>query len=177
LSVVPLVRTGGARRPLSILHDGTTADDLLLMDILWSDPTDRPQTALPSCTSRGSHAAAAVHALARTHHQPQCSRTHARTHACTHARTRSLVRVRAGARRRCAGHTEWSGPAGLAVGVTGGQRPHRGRAHERAAHSGANILKALRPRRCAAVLHAQRHRRHRNPLTAAVSDGGEGRPR
>ncbi len=41
--------TGGARRPLSISHDGTTADDLLLMDILWSDPTDRPQTALPSC--------------------------------------------------------------------------------------------------------------------------------
>ena len=55
LSAVRL-STGGARRPLSISHDGTTADDLLLMDILWSDPTDRPQTALPSCTSRGSHA-------------------------------------------------------------------------------------------------------------------------
>ena len=55
--------TGGARRPLSISHDGTTADDLLLMDILWSDPTDRPQTALPSRALRGSTAAAAVHAL------------------------------------------------------------------------------------------------------------------
>jgi hypothetical protein len=77
------VSTGGARRPLSISHDGTTADDLLLMDILWSDPTDRPQTALPSCTSRGSHAPP--------------------TSTCTHARTRSLVSVRAGARRRCAG--------------------------------------------------------------------------
>jgi hypothetical protein len=39
-------------RPLSISHDGTTPDDLLLMDILWSDPTDRPASchALPTAT-------------------------------------------------------------------------------------------------------------------------------
>jgi hypothetical protein len=65
--------TGGARRPLSISHDGTTADDLLLMDILWSDPTDRPHTA-PSLRT----ADAQRHARTQ-HQQPICTARHART--------------------------------------------------------------------------------------------------
>ena len=86
-SVVRLVRTGAARRPLSISHDGTTADDLLLMDILWSDPTDRRRSS-PDCA-----ALAHLVRLARTSRG-----THAPTPMCTHARTHAPTGV--GARRR-----------------------------------------------------------------------------